>query len=148
MGDADLIVGHVTKHPAHVKSNNFLPYLVFDLLAITDAVLVEDFQHGIGVLLIAIGAEPDLALARRLLAALRDERVELIAHFLNPFSDGKCYEQPSFSLNVEIGVRITCLIVAKCFALNVLLFFLTKLQNSSISCVPSFTSVMRNAVTA
>ena len=131
-----------------MSSYDFLLFFVFDDLSVIDAVLVEDFQHGIGVLVIAISAESDLPLARRLLAAFRDERIELIADFLNPLSDGKCYEQPSFSLNVEIGVCITCLIVAKCFALNVLLFFLTKLQNSSISCVPSFTSVMRNAVTA
>lgn len=148
MGDADFLVGHIAKHPAHVKPDDFLPNLIFDFLAVVDAVLVEDFQHGIGVLLIAIGAEADLPLARRLLAALRDERIQFIRNFLYPFTDGKCYEQPSLPLNVEIGVCITRLIVAKCFALNVFLFFLTKLQNSSISCVPSFTSVMRNAVTA
>lgn len=72
-----------------MRSDDALLDFILDYLPVCDGILMENFEHRALVLIIAIGAESDLPFARRLLATFRDERVELIADFLDPFSDGE-----------------------------------------------------------
>ena len=133
MSYAYVLIAHCSINSSLVRTNNFLFLFFLNLLSVVYTVFVKEFYNSILVLIITICAEAYLVVVSRLLCSFCYQSIEFIANLLNPFSDGKCYEQSSFSFNVEIGVCITLFIVPKAFLLNPFLFFLTKLQNSSIS---------------
>ena len=62
---------------------------------------------------------------------VRGRTVAADTEFDAEITDRERYEQFSFSFNIEIGVCITLLIVAKVFAFNPLLFFFTNVHSSS-----------------
>mgnify|MGYP001560344078 CR=1 FL=1 len=148
MGYADLGIGGIAKYFSFVATDDFLLFFVFDDLSVVYAVFVEKLWYGIFVLVVAVCVDGNFVFVGWLLGSFCDLFVKFITGGLYPFADGKCYEQSSFSFNVEIGVCITFFILVKACGLNFFLFFLTKLQNSSISCVPSLTSLMRKQVTS
>jgi len=108
-----------------MATDHFLLFFIFDHLSKTDAVFVEVFEHTVFVLIVAITAERNLLFVTWLLTSFCNELVELIARFLYPFADGECNKEFCFPFYVDVSVRIALLIVAKVFALNSFLFFLT-----------------------
>jgi len=120
-----------------VPANYFLLLFVFDDLTIVDAVFVEIGLDCIVVLFVSVGAKAYLVFVAWLFGSFRDLLVKLVTYLLYPFSDGKCNKYVGTSFYVEIAVCITLFIICKVAGFNFRLFFLTKLQSSSISCMPS-----------
>jgi hypothetical protein len=77
--DADFIIGRVAYDFSFVNANNFPVDFVSNFLSERDAIFVEMRQDCVLVLVIPVGTEVNLVFVIRLLAALRDESVELIA---------------------------------------------------------------------
>lgn len=147
--NGDIAVLHVTKNLFFMRPNYYLSLFVFDNTTIPNTIFMKVFWYGIDALVIAISAETYLMLVVWLCGSLCDESVELITGRLYPLTDGKCNEKTRFSLYVEVGIRIASFVIREILDLffHVFLFFLTKLQNSSISCTPSFRSLMSMSLT-
>ena len=106
MRNTDGIVRHVSKNSSYVGPIDNLPLLVFYDLAILGAILPEVLYYCVLILLICISAKANLVFIGRLLSSLRYQLIQLIAHRLYPFSDGKCNKQASLSFYVEVSVCV------------------------------------------
>lgn len=96
--DVNLTVSEIAKNLPNMRADNLLHKPIFNNLTIIHAVLVEEFQNRIKVLVITISAKAYFAIISWLLSPSGNLLIQLFTSAFVPFTDGESSEQPCFAL--------------------------------------------------